>query len=370
MMDNYTIMHTEWSNGWGGQEIRILEECRGMARRGHRVLLAGCPDGKLAPRARQAGLVFHPLPMAGPWDLRAIWRLARLLERESVDILHTHSSVDSWVGGFAARLAGTTLARTRHLSLPVNTHPLNFVYRMPRVLITTGEGIRRHFIQDYGLAPQRVYSIPTGIDPERFRPRRPEQALAAELGLEPGRPVVAMVAVLRSWKRHDIFCRMAARLLARRPDTRFLIVGHGPGWERVNRYLDEMNLRPAAIMTGHREDVERILPLCTVCVLPSDQAEGVPQAVLQALACQRAVVATEVGDVGQVVRHQRTGLLVPPKKVEPLLAAVERLLDDHDLRRRLGRAGRELVLEGYTLEKMLRRTEEAYAAARAGGRRR
>ncbi len=369
-MDNYTIMHTEWSNGWGGQEIRILEECRGMARRGHRVLLAGCPEGKLAPRARQAGLVFHPLPMAGPWDLRAIWRLKRLLERESVDILHTHSSVDSWVGGFAARLSGTTLARTRHLSLHVNTNPLNFVYRMPQVLITTGEGIRRHFIEDYGLAPERVYSIPTGIDPERFKPREPDADLAAELGLEPGRPVVAMIAVLRSWKRHDIFCRMAARLLQKRPDTRFLIVGHGPGWDRVNRYLDEMNLRPAAIMTGHREDIERILPLCTVCVLASDQAEGVPQAVLQELACQRAVVATDAGDVGQVVRHQRTGLLVPPKQVDPLLAAVERLLDDHELRRRLGRAGRELVLERYTLEQMLRQTEEAYAAARAGGRRR
>jgi len=369
-MKALSVLHTEWSNGWGGQEIRILAECQGLARRGHRVELAGCPQGKLRQRAEAAGLVFHPLAMAGPWDLPALFKLRGLLGRGGFQVIHTHSSVDSWLGGMAARLSGAACVRTRHLSAPVSKNPLNVVYRLPQMVVTTGSGIRRHLVEDYGLPAQRVVSLPTGVDTEFFKPSPPEAALYGELGIAPGAPVVAMVAVLRSWKRHDVFCAMAKEVLARRPETRFLIVGHGPGWERVNRYLDEMNLRPAAIMTGHREDVQRILPLCTVCVLTSDRNEGVPQAVLQQLACGRAVAASQAGDIPEVVRHGRTGLLVPPGQAEPLTEAVLALLDDPDLRTRLGREGRSMVEAQYSLGHMLEATEAVYAralAAKGGG---
>ena len=361
MSSFYKILHTEWSNGWGGQEIRILDECLGMAERGHEVELAGCPEGKLRKRAQESGLVFHPIAMKGPWDINALAKLVALIKAKGIDIIHTHSSVDSWLGGFAARLAGIKCVRTRHLSVPVSKNPLNIVYKLPQAVTTTGVSIRRHLVEDYGLPPERVTSVPTGVDAKRFAPREPDPELARELGLEPGRNVVAMVAVLRSWKRHDLFCAMARDLLAQRPDTRFLIVGDGPGWKRINGYLDDMGLRPAAIMTGHRNDVERILPLCTVCVLASDKAEGVPQAVLQQFACQKAVVAADAGDVAQVVLNEKTGLLVEPGSSDSLLAGVSRLLDDPDLRASLGRAGRELVMKKHSKKVMLDATEKVYA---------
>lgn len=367
----YRVLHTEWSDGWGGQEIRILDECLGMAQRGHGVTLAGCPQGRLGERARQAGLEFVPLAMRGPWDLGAILALRRLITGRGLQVVHTHSSVDSWVAGLAARWAGAALVRTRHLSAPVNTSPLNFVYRLPHAVATTGGGIRRHLIEDYGLPPERVVSIPTGVDMDRFAPAEPDPALAAELGLDPQAPVVATVAVLRSWKRHDVFCQMARAVLARRPEARFLIVGDGPGRKRVEGYLDAMDLRRAVVMTGHRDDVQRILPLCTVCVLASDRNEGVPQAVLQQLSCRRAVVASRAGDIPEVVRHEQTGLLVPPGDADALAATVLRLLDDAALRRRLGEAGREMVASEYSRDAMLSATEELYARAlaRAGGTR-
>ena len=108
-MKPLSILHTEWSNGWGGQEIRILSECKGLAGRGHRVELAGCPQGKLRQRAGAEGLVFHPLDMAGPWDLPALLKLKRLMRKIGAQVVHTHSSVDSWLGGMAARLAGAAI---------------------------------------------------------------------------------------------------------------------------------------------------------------------------------------------------------------------------------------------------------------------
>ena len=361
LMDNLRIIHTEWSDGWGGQEIRILDECLGMAQRGHWVGLCGCSTGKLRQRSEEAGLPFFPLDMKGPWDVAALSKLANLLKRERIDVVHTHSSVDSWLGGFAARLKGVACLRTRHLSVPVNTNPLNFVYRLPHAVATTGQSIRRHLVEDYGLADDWVVSIPTGVDTARFAPAEPDPALAAELGVDPTRPVVAIIAVLRSWKRHDYFCQMAKSLLAKRPEVQFLIVGHGPGWKRINGYLDDMDLRGKVIMTGHRTDVEKILPLCTVCTLCSDKAEGVPQAVLQQLSAQRAVIGSDAGDVNQVILPHKTGLLYQPGDLEALETGVARLLDDPALRESLGKAGREFVKANHSKEIMLDQTEDIYA---------
>ncbi len=368
-MDPLSIIHTEWSNGWGGQEIRILTECQGMAARGHRVALVGCPTGKLRQAAEAEGLMFHPLEMRGPWDLPAILKMRALLKSENTDILHTHSSVDGWVGGMAARWAGVASLRTRHLSAKVPGHPFNFVYHLPQAVVTTGEGIRRHLIEDYGLPPQRVVSIPTGIDTQRYAPRDPEPGLARELGLRPGLPVVAIVAILRSWKRHDLFLAMARQLLDAGRQAQFLIVGGGPKEAEVRALVASLGLGERVVLTGMRSDVERLLPLCDVCVLASDKNEGVPQAVLQQMAAQRPVVAARAGDVGQVVLDGQTGLLVEPGEAGALAAGVTRLLDDPELAQALGARGRVMVLERYSLEAMLLATEEVYRQVLAGRKR-
>ena len=360
-MNSLNIIHSEWSNGWGGQEIRILTECQGMAARGHRVSLCGCPEGKLRIAAQEAGLTFHPLTMRGPWDLAALGGLVRLLRDQKADILNTHSSVDGWLGGMAARLSGVANVRTRHLSSKVPNHPFNFVYRLPQAVTTTGEGIRRYLVEGYGLAPERVISIPTGVDIDRYAPASPDPALGRELGLEPGVPVVAIVAILRSWKRHDLFLAMARRLLDSGRKLRFLMVGGGPIEDKLRRTVRDMDLGSAVIMTGMRSDVERILPWCDVCVLASDKNEGVPQAVLQEMAAQRPVVASAAGDVGQVVIDGITGLLVETGSAEALAQGVERLLDEPELAARLARQGRDMVRERYSLEAMLLATEKVYA---------
>jgi glycosyltransferase involved in cell wall biosynthesis len=361
MKKPYHILHTEWSDGWGGQEIRIMEDCRGMVSRGHQVELAGCPEGQLRIIAEKEGLLFHPLTMRASWDAAALFKLVKLIKQRSINIIHTHSSVDSWLGGVAGHLTGSRVVRTRHLSVPVNTNPLNFVYHLPQAVLTTGQGIRRHLVDDYGLSADRVFSVPTGIDPERFKPRPPDRQLQAELGIKPQETVIAIVAVMRSWKRHDLFCQMARHLLDSYPDLRFLIVGGGPDQAIVSKWVDDWRLRPNLIMTGHRSDVERILSLCHICVLASDQAEGVPQATLQQLAAEKAVVASAAGDVPEVVRHEQTGLLVETGSWLALAEAVKRFLQDKELAQRLGKNGRQMVLREYSLTHMLDRTEEIYS---------
>ena len=100
-----TVLHTEASSGLGGQEIRTLNEARWTAERGWRVIVAGQPGGRFVARAREAGLEVAPMPMTRPWSVGAVARLVGLIRRERVSLVHTHSSIDGWLGGLAARAA-------------------------------------------------------------------------------------------------------------------------------------------------------------------------------------------------------------------------------------------------------------------------
>src|SRR5262249_46944617 len=117
--DMSTVLHTESSPGLGGQEIRTLHEARWTAARGWRVILACRPDGLLLERARHMGIEAVALPMKKPWDVRAMARLLGLIRRERVSIVHTHSSVDAWLAGVAARAGRVPVVRTRHVSIAI-----------------------------------------------------------------------------------------------------------------------------------------------------------------------------------------------------------------------------------------------------------
>lgn len=355
------ILHTEWSDGWGGQEIRILADAMVLTGMGHEVTLLVCPGGGLNRNAREQGLPVIEMRIRHAYDLGALGRLAALFRREKYDVVNTHSSVDSWVAGAAAKITGVpVLVRTRHLSVPVSKNPFNVVYRWPDAIVTTAEMIRRRMIVDNGVRPERIVSIPTGIDLGKFDPGLDPGDLGRELALAPEHRVVTMVAVLRSWKRHEIFLEAAARLIPERPELRFLVVGDGPGRNRVSNKIKDLGIEDQVVMTGYRTDIPRILALTEVCALTSESSEGVPQSVLQYQAMAKPVVACSAGGIPEVVQDGQTGLLCPINDSQAVAAALGRILDDRELAARLGRAGRRQVEEKHSLEVMASSTLELY----------
>jgi len=353
----FNILHTEWSEGWGGQEIRILQDARVLTRRGHRVELLVRPGGRLEENARRLGLPVIPQRIRHAYDLKALLRLVRLIRLERFHVVNTHSSVDSWVCSAAALLAeAPVLVRTRHLSVPVANHVFNVVYRWPDGIVTTAEAIRQRMIEVNGFDPERVVSIPTGVDLDEFDPGLDPGPIREELGLGPTDRVAAMVAVLRSWKRHEIFLEAAALLARTRPELRFLVVGEGPRRPNIEARIAELGLRDRVVMTGHRTDVPRILAVSDICVLTSESSEGVPQSVLQYQAMARPVAATAVGGIPEIIEAGRTGLLCPPNDPQALAAAMGRILDDPELARDLGRNARRMVEAKHSLEAMAEAT--------------
>ncbi|HZD54791.1 MAG TPA: glycosyltransferase, partial [Candidatus Aquicultoraceae bacterium] len=272
-----SIVHTEWSDGFGGQEHRILLECREMQRRGHRVRIACRPEAELFAKARDAGIPVTPVPIRSSADLSAIGALCLLFRRERVQVVNTHSGKDSWVGSIAAKVAGVPLLiRTRHISVPIRRHAFNLVYRWPDGYITTGEMIRDHFLAQ-GIPAERVVSIPTGVDPERFSPAVDGGRIRREFGIAPDAFLVSMIGVLRSWKRHDLFLEAIRLLRERGVPADALVAGEGPRREAIEAEIAAKGLAGTVILAGYRVDVPEILAASDVLVLPSDRFEGVPQ---------------------------------------------------------------------------------------------
>ena len=344
------ILHTESSMGWGGQEIRVVQESLGMMKRGHSVSIAAPAGSKILSRAGEAGIRTYELEFRKSRP-SAYARFGSFLSREHFDVINTHSSSDSWVGLISGKLKRDRpiLIRTRHLSTPISRSPFSrLLYNvLPDAVMTTGEEIRRVMIDINGFDGAKIVSVPTGVDMDRFDPETVLPCLPHD-GF-----TVGMVSVVRSWKGHKYFIESIPRILAAVPQARFVIAGDGPYREVVSGMIRDASLGGKVLMTGHSEQIPEIIRSLDVLVHPSYANEGVPQSVLQAMAMKTPVVASDTGAVKEVVRDGETGFLVPPRNPGLLAERVVELYRKPELRDRFGTEGRKLVAERYSFENML-----------------
>jgi glycosyltransferase involved in cell wall biosynthesis len=356
----YTILHTEASKGWGGQEKRILDEIIFLREKGHRFYLACQPDSRILQEAREKGIECLTLNMPNPAAIPAIVRLRRFIRGKQIQIVNTHSSKDSWLIGFTRFLVKIPLiVRTRHLSTPVTN---KFVYtHLTDCIVTTAESIKDD-LQKIGIPGEKIASVPTGVDPQRFDPEDIDRKEArAALGLSDGEIAVGNIGILRSWKGFPDFLEAARQVAERRSGVKFFIAGDGPRKEELAGIIRDKNLHHVVTMLGYREDTPRILSALDIFLFTSYANEGVPQAVLQALAMEKGVVATDIGGVAEAVLEGKTGFLIQPRDVGGMLAGVLKLIEDEKLRRSFGGRGRKLVLSNFTIRHTCDRMEEIYA---------
>lgn len=364
-----TILHTESSLGWGGQERRILSEAEALRRRGHRLLLAADPAAAIFQRAQAAGFRVFPLPFSRRFKLPAVYSLHLLLRREQPDILNTHSSLDSWLGlaaitGLRPRIR---LVRTRHLGLIIQkTWPTRFLYRQADAIITAGDTIKNMIHTRTGVPLARLHAIPTGISLRDFapRPRAPIPGFPPP-HWPPDAFIIGSIAVLRFGKGHLYLVEALAQVLQAEPKIRLVIVGDGPARSAITAKIQELGLQEFVFLPGFQENIADWLSWLEIVILPSYVREGVPQVLLQALAMERAVIGTDCGGIPEIVHPGLTGLLVPPQQVEPLAAAILELRHHPDQRRQFGHQGRLLVARHYSLEAMAQAVENLYFALTA-----
>ncbi len=359
-----SILHTESSTGWGGQEIRILTEIKGFLERGHKVTLICPPEAELAVAARNDGLDLVALPIDRK-SLKALLSMRSWLNQHlaDYDVINTHSSTDSWLSALALTLLSVKkpIVRTRHVSTAVNrSASTRWLYqRATRHIVTAGEALRQQLHRDNGFAIEGMTSVPTGIDLARFRPMdRTESRMS--LGLDLAANLIGIVATLRDWKGHCYLFEAMARLAPRYQNWQMVVIGDGPYEPTLRAKVEELGLQRNVNFVGRKQNIPEWLNALDMFVLPSYGDEGVPQAIVQAMACGLPVISTPIGSIAEAVIDRSTGLLVPSRDSRALENAIESLIQQPELRAKFGAAGLKHAGDNFSLEQMLNRMQAVF----------
>lgn len=332
MKQKIKILHTEWSDGWGGQEIRIINEMLAIRAKGIEVFLACREHSQINKKAQEYNIKTFILPFNGSYDIKTIWQIYKIIKKHKIDIINTHSGKDTWTGGIAAKLAKVKFIRTRHLSNKINPSRINFINELADFIFTTGESVKEAMIKNNRICPSKIMSIPTGIDKDIFDPYRYDKELERKkLGIENNEIAIGILAVLRDFKRHDNFLLIAKKLIEthRQKKFAFLIAGEGPKRNSIEEQIKNLNLSEHVKMLGHIEYVAGFLKALDIFILPSDRNEGVPQSLIQSLLMELPSVSTTAGSIADL-QHQNNFLISSPN-VEEIFTNVQSLIFNPNL---------------------------------------
>ncbi|MFQ5877267.1 MAG: glycosyltransferase family 4 protein [Acidobacteriota bacterium] len=375
------ILQTNFHYGWGGQPAAVLMMSRGLADRGHRVVIAAPRGSLLAQRSRQAGLLtFEACAFLKTKHLasalRDAARLSRHLRAERYDVIHAHGSQDLWTCVSARALARVPvpLVFTRHNTKRVRGHLANrWLYRrqVDHLVVANASVLERYarILECGALRRERVTVVDMAYRPERFHLGVDGSRVRAELGLGPDVPLVGVIGRLVHDKAQDDFLRAAKRVLDRRPEARFILTGTGPQEREFRSLAASLGLSDAVRFLGFRNDVPEIIAALTVSVLPSIDCDASSTVLKESLACGVPAVATAIGGAVEILRPGETGLVVPPRDPGRLAEAILSLLDDPGRAREMGRRGSRDVARRFTPERLtsnILKVYESVVGRRAG----
>ncbi len=357
----------------GGVPLHLFRLAKAMRDRGHSpVVVSLARTGEVSQRLVEAGVeVFH-CNAAGAWDARAIFRLARFFRQLKPDVVHAllfHANVASRLAMRLARLPSEHLVceiqtveieRKWHLRVGGMTH------RMGHCVIGNSSSVVEHLARVAHMDRHRLRCVHGGADVSQLWHAEPVSR--ESLGITGEEPLVCWVGRMDPIKGLEVLLEAFDQVVQRTP-ARLLLVGDGPLAAHVREVLTDRNLWGSVSMLGTRSDVPGILKSCQMFVLPSF-TEGFPNALLEAMALGLPVVTSDVPGCHDLVTDGVNGLLAPAGDSERLADAIERVLGDDPLAKRLGAAAKDTVSTKYTMDRCVDRYLAVYEeiVGEAGGR--
>ena len=325
------------------------------------------PKRDIAWELEEKGFRVHSLGIESKLSLKAVWDLKRLLWEEKVDLLHAFNYHANLIG----RLVGRLLSRVPVVI--VSERSVESEKRRRRVLIdrltfqladcwsVNAQAVKEQLTKRERVDPTRIRVISSGVDLKAFSPRDPSPDWLQRLGIHPGDFTLVSVGRLDPYKGQEDLLQALSRLqgLGKGRRLKLILVGDGRFREKLQQMATSLGLADSVSFVGAIPHVAEALACADLFALPSTE-EGLPGAVLEAMAMAKPVVATAVGGTPEAVKDGITGILVPSRDPEALAKAIEALLQDPDQARAMGQAGRRRIEEHFPVERMVAETEQLY----------
>ncbi len=367
-----TIRHIVSCRGWSSDAYWAARAVVELDRAGQDVTLVckRSSQARVMRRAKEAGIerleTLHlssgVSPIMDVLDLRQL--VAWLPETQ---VLHVHRGKEHWLAALANRMSNPrrALVRTRHIVQPIRPHALNrWLYGSATdLVVTVTDAIRRQLLASGLSADDRVVALPGGVDAKLYRPDAPSAHGLDPRGVlkvPPDVPLIGLVGGFRVMKGHETVVAAAARLAAAGLPFHLVFIGQGPFAERVRDLVQAARLADRVSLVGFVDDLPVTMAALDVALYIPLESDGMSRVLWEYLASAVPVVATRVGVVPEVLEDSATALLVPAGEPVPLAAAIERLLRDAPLRRRLGAAGADLVRERFSGARLAERLTALY----------
>ena len=354
------ILHVDSEIPWRGGERQVIELMRRQRAMGDEAHLAAPRSGALAERAAAERFAVHPVSMRGTWDVAAAFELSRLHRSLRPDVVHWHAARAHALGALASLLVpGPARILSRRVDFRVRRNPGSILlYALPiDSILAISRGVRDALVRS-GVSAGRIEIVPSGIDLVPFQAPFDRPAARKRLGIADGDLLVLQIAALAPHKSQTDLLRAAAIVREHRPDIRVWIAGEGTLRGDLEAQHRALKLGEAVRLLGFRNDTTDLLRSADLFVI-SSYLEGLGTSILDAMAAGLPVVATRVGGIPEIVEHQETGLLVPPRDPKALAEAILDLAGDQVRRAAFGARGRERASE-FSADATAERTREAY----------
>ncbi len=354
---------------WGGGEVWLLDIMSGLKERGHFVSLICRSKTELAQNASTQGFDVHTIRIGGDFDPFVIWNARRIMKEKKVDVICTNMDKDLRFGGIAAKLAGVRgIVPSREIDYPLkNTLRYRFAYNVLATKIVVNSKATQQTILASApwLDAKRTKIIYKGIELSRYN-NGTTNDIRNEFHLPSSAPLVTFVGQLDERKGLHYLLEAWHSVHTEFPEAMLFIVGKGKMENEIQQFISKHNLQKNIVLTGFRSDVPNILLQSSMLVLPS-LWEGFGYVLVEAMAAKLPTVATATSSIPEIVEHDKSGILVPPKNSDALARAIGFLLSDSLKSAAMGMRGRQIVEEKFTRERMIDEFESAFGGLAESG---
>jgi lipopolysaccharide heptosyltransferase II len=345
----------------GGVERGTVDLAQALVKLGHKAVVVS-NGGELVADIEKAGGVHYQLPVHRKSLLNIflmIPKLAEIIKKEEIDVVHARSRMPAWIAFFACRRTKTAFVTTCHGYY--KKHPFSFVMGWGKRVIVLSNVIARHMIEDFGVPHERIRLIPRSVDLGKFKYSSPDKRTGKIFN-------VGIIGRLTPLKGHLHFIKAMEKVSRINPNIKIWIVGDAPGSkdaykEQLRVLVKRLGLEDNCEFLGNQKDIPGILANLNLLVLATTTHEAFGRVIVEAQACGVPVVATRVGGVVDIIEDGRTGIMVPPADPQAMAEAIIKIMNDKSLALKMAEAAYVKVREQYGVELMVERTLGVYKEA-------